>query len=258
VSSFRAPDGVEIVYERWGDGDGSPAAPPVVLHHGFAADSEKNWVDTGVVRALVAAGRAVVTLDARGHGRSGKPHDPALYGEATMARDLSLLVDEIGVDRVDLVGYSMGGIVALLAATRERRIRRLVVGGIGAGVVELGGLDTRALPTRLVAEALRTGDPATIVDPMAAAFRAFAESTGADRWALAAQAEAVHAAPIPLERITVPTLVLAGDDDPLAVRPDVLADAVAGAELRLVPGDHLMAVVEPTFAPTIVAFLAEP
>jgi pimeloyl-ACP methyl ester carboxylesterase len=175
-----------------------------------------------------------------------------------MARDLSLLVDELGVDRVDLVGYSMGGIVALLAAASERRIRRLVVGGIGAGVVELGGLDTRALPTRLVAEALRIGDPATIVDPMAAAFRAFAESTGADRWALAAQAEAVHAAPIPLERITVPTLVLAGDDDPLAARPEVLADAVAGAQLRLVPGDHLMAVVEPTFAPTIVAFLAEP
>jgi pimeloyl-ACP methyl ester carboxylesterase len=93
---------------------------------------------------------------------------------------------------------------------------------------------------------------------MAAAFRAFAESTGADRLALAAQADAVHAGPIPLDRITVPTLVLVGDDDPLAVRPQVLADAVAGARLHVVPGDHLMAVVDPAFAPTIVAFLAEP
>src|ERR1039458_3796179 len=62
--------------------------PAVILAHGFAADHRINWVVPGVVDALVAAGRRVLAPDARGHGRSAKPHDPAApAGEAT-ARDL--------------------------------------------------------------------------------------------------------------------------------------------------------------------------
>ncbi|HEY1738911.1 MAG TPA: alpha/beta fold hydrolase, partial [Acidimicrobiia bacterium] len=75
-------DGLRIAYDVWGDaGD----QPPVVLHHGFAADAFVNWVRPGLVDALVGAGHHVVTLDARGHGRSEKPHDPARYGHGRMA-----------------------------------------------------------------------------------------------------------------------------------------------------------------------------
>ncbi|BCJ40853.1 alpha/beta hydrolase [Actinoplanes ianthinogenes] len=253
MTTFRSGDGVEIYYERW---ERESALPPVLLHHGFIADGRTNWVLPGVVAALTDAGRRVVTIDARGHGRSGKPHDPALYGESRMAGDVIELLDLLGITKVDLVGYSMGAIVALLTATRDTRVRRLVVGGVGAGVVEVGGLDTRVIGGEPLLHALRAEDPATVTDPAAAGFRAFVEAVGGDRLALAAQATAVHAAPIPLDTITVPTLVIAGDADPLATRPAVLADAIPGAVLRTVPGDHMTALRDPGFIPALTGFLA--
>jgi len=253
VNRFAAHDGIQIAYGAWGtDSD----RPPVILHHGFMADSHLNWVVPGVVDALVTAGRRVFALDARGHGRSDKPRDPAAYGESAMARDLMRFADEVGARRYDLVGYSMGAIVALIAASRDPRVRRLVVGGVGAGVVELGGVDTRALPTRELVAALETDDPSSIGDPGAARFRSFADAVGADREALAAHARVVHASPIELDRIAAPTLVLAGKDDDLAARPEVLVDAVPGAILQSLSGDHLTAIADPDFAAAIVAFLA--
>ena len=252
MKQFIADDGVEIVYDEWG---GPSDRPPVVLHHGFVADSNLNWVLPGVVAGLVDAGRHVVTVDARGHGRSGKPDDPARYGEARMSRDLRMLFDIIGAPEFDLVGYSMGAIVSLITATDEPRLRRLAVGGVGAGVVELGGVDTRVLDNAKLVAAFLADDPAAITDQETAGFRAFADMIGGDRRALAAHAQVVHAEPIALDRITVPTLVLAGDADPLAARPQVLADAIPGARLEVLSGDHTGAVGDPRFIPTLVEFL---
>ena len=103
---------------------------------------------------------------------------------------------------------------------------------------------------------LLTEDPTAISSPEVGLFRAFADAVGADRRALAAQAAAVHSRPIDTAAIKVPTLVLAGDADPLAVRPQVLADAIPGAKLAVVPGDHLTAVTNPAFASAVVSFLA--
>ena len=249
----RQADGIEVAVHRWGaPGD----LPPVVLQHGFAADSFLNWQYTGVLRGLLDAGREVVAVDARGHGQSDKPHDPARYGERAMAADLRAVADRLEFDEYDLAGYSMGGIVALLVATTDPRVRRLVVGGIGAGVVEVGGVDTRTLPTAALVAALEADDPASVTDPTAVAFRRLADGVGADRQALAAHARVVHAEPIALGDIGVPTLVLAGDDDPRAVRPEVLADAIPGSTLTVVPGDHLSAVAATGFITALVDFLA--
>ena len=254
TSRVRGRDGVEVAVHRWG----TPGErPPVVLQHGFAADSIRNWEASGVVAALLADGREVVAVDARGHGASDKPHDPERYGERAMAGDLSAVADVLDLDRFDLAGYSMGGIVSLVLAGTDQRVRRLVVGGIGAGVVERGGLDTRAVRSTALAAALVTDDPASITDPTAAAFRAFADSTGADRLALAAHVRAIKAEPLPLGEIAAPTLVVAGDADPLAVRPQVLADAISGARLVTVPGDHLGAVRTPEFTAALVGFLGD-
>ncbi len=253
-SRVRCRDGIEVAVHRWGvPGD----RPPVVLQHGFAADSVRNWQVSGVVPALLADGREVVAVDARGHGASDKPHDPARYGERAMAADLASVADALGLESFDLAGYSMGGIVSLVLAGTDRRVRRLVVGGIGAGVVELGGVDTRTVGRSALVAALEADDPAAVRDPVAAAFRAFADSTGADRLALAAQARAIHAEALPLGEITAPTLVVAGVDDALAARPQVLADAIAGARLVTVPGDHLGAVFSPAFAGALVGFLGD-
>lgn len=253
MPSFTAADGVEIVYQTWGEPAGEP---PVVLHHGFVADANLNWVGPGVVAALADAGRWVVAPDARGHGASGKPHDPAAYGEGAMARDLGTLFDVLGAEAVDLAGYSMGAIVSLLAATTDARIRRLVVGGVGCGVVEVGGVDTRVIEPGSMVAALEADDPGTITDPGAAGFRLFADAVGADRRALAAQARSIRVAPLALDRITAPTLVLAGDQDPLAARPEVLAGAIPGARVALLSGDHFGAVTDPRFAGLTADFLA--
>lgn len=128
--------------------------------------------------------------------------------------------------------------------------------GVVAALAELGGVDRRTLDRDALAVALRAADPSTITHPGAKVFRRFAESTGADLLALAAQAERVHRSPIALGSIRVPTRLVVGDADPLATRPEVLVAAISGAELVVVPGDHLGAVGAPEFAPAIVEFLA--
>ena len=173
-----------------------------------------------------------------------------------MARDVSALIDHLGVPAIDLVGYSMGAIVSLICASQEPRVRRLVTGGVGEGVVATGGVDTRHVPNAAIVEALLAEDPSTISHPAAVPFRLFADAIGADRKALAAQASVVHAQPIPLDRITAPTLVTAGHDDPLAVRPEALAAAIPGATPLVVKGDHRAAVADPAFARAIADFLA--
>ena len=94
VKSFITWDDLEIVYQEWGEVQ-TGELPPVVLHHGFVADANANFLATGVIDALTTAGRRVIAPDARGHGRSERPHDPDRYGEDRMARDLAVLLDTI-------------------------------------------------------------------------------------------------------------------------------------------------------------------
>jgi pimeloyl-ACP methyl ester carboxylesterase len=160
------------------------------------------------------------------------------------------------VGEIDLVGYSMGAVVSLLFAAGDARVRRLVVGGVGSGIVECGGVDRRALSNDSIIAALSTDDPETLEVAGARAFRSLADTLGCDRQALVAQARSIHRGGIELQRISAPTLVLAGDDDPLAIRPQLLADALPDATLRLLSGDHMHALGDPRFATSIVEFLA--
>ncbi len=251
-ATFSTDDGLTLSYETWGP-DGGPG--PVVLCHGFAVDSRVNWVAPGISERLAGAGLQVVGLDARGHGRSDKPHDEARYGEERMAADVSALLDHLGAGRAAVVGYSMGAVVACLAAIADRRVAAVVLGGVGAGLVELGGLDTGAVSTTDVAEALVSDDPAVTSRPEVAGFRMLADFIRADRVALAAVARATRSGPLDLGAVTVPTLVVAGTEDPLAARPEVLASAIDGAVLVPVPGDHLGAVGQPAFADALVSFV---
>ncbi len=247
-------DGVSVAVHRWGvPGD----LPPVYLQHGFVADTRLNWVGTGTVGVLLAAGREVVGVDARGHGRSDKPHDPAAYGERRMADDLRRVADALGHDAFDLAGYSMGATVAMLVAATDRRVRRLVVGGAGAAFVERDGAERHAALMARLAAALEAADVTEVRDPATVLFRRVADALGADRCALAAHARAVHARDPDLAAVTAPTLVLAGDADALAVRPKALAAAIPGARVALVPGDHSTALRAPAFAAALTGFLGE-
>lgn len=225
----------------------------MLLLHGFASDAKGNGGGPGVIRALVAAGRRVVAPDARGHGASGKPHDPAAYADGAMVKDAKALLDHLGVEPVDLAGYSMGAMVSAHLATDEPRIRRMVLGGMGGALVQ----GRRPGATTAIADALEADDPSTVADPTARGFRAFADSTGADRLALAAVQRSSQLRERPdLSRISAPTLVLVGDGDDLVGPPQPLAGAISGATVRIVAGDHLTAVADPAFPAAIVAFLS--
>jgi hypothetical protein len=88
--------GVPIHYEIAGEG------PPIVLVHGFMS-SMNSWVQTGWVEFLVARGRSVVRMDVRGHGKSGKPHDPTAYENSRMPDDVLAVMDALRLNVVHFV-----------------------------------------------------------------------------------------------------------------------------------------------------------
>jgi pimeloyl-ACP methyl ester carboxylesterase len=245
MERFTSFDDTEIAYLNRGSG------PFVFLLHGFAADHRVNWVQPGVVDALVAAGRHVIAPDARGHGQSAKPHDPAAYGGDSMVRDAQALMDHLGVEAVDVVGYSMGSLTSARLVPLEPRARSLVLGGVGGRL----GAQRRTESAGAVAEALEADDISTVTDPVARAFRRFADQTGADRLALAAIQRSPVGEKAALADISVPTLVLTGDKDVLVGPPDELAAKIPGAVWKVISGDHLSAVGDPAFPASIVEFI---
>jgi pimeloyl-ACP methyl ester carboxylesterase len=245
VAILTSFDGVPISYRVAGSG------PAVLLMHGFGADAERNWVRPGIFAALVDSGRRVLAYDARGHGKSGKPHDPEAYGRGAMGRDAQALLDHFGVESVDVVGYSMGSIIATGLVPREPRTRSLVLAGVG------GRLLTRPLDRARIAAALAAGPGDESADPTARAFRVFAERSGNDLDALAAlQRSPRYGVTDKLKAIHVPTLVVAGGKDRVAGNPEPLAAEIDGAIAQVVPGDHLSAVGRPELTSAIVDFLA--
>jgi pimeloyl-ACP methyl ester carboxylesterase len=252
MDSFEGTGGLRIAYREWaGDTD----RPAVVLHHGFAADTAANWEAPGVIDALTSTGRRVISIDARGHGRSDKPHDPAAYDSPAMVDDLRRLFDHCSLDAVHLVGYSMGGFVALETATRDDRLTSLVLGGIGAGALADPDVEGTGPPIDrdAVAAALVADDPSTA--PAAGrGFRMLADATGADRFALAAVLRARTHRPGDVSGIDCPVLVVTGDDDPLTAGVDRLAAALPTSRLVTLAGDHLSVVANSEFRACIAAF----
>jgi 3-oxoadipate enol-lactonase len=232
---------VEVSYTEEGPRD----APVVVLSNSLGA-TRAMWDPQ--VPALAERFR-VVTYDTRGHGSSPAPAGP--YTLDDLVDDVLALLDRLGVQRAHVAGLSLGGMTAMRLAAREPgRVRRIAALCTSAKTEPQGFLDRAA--------AARSGGTAPLAaavvsrwltPPFAAAHpdlvaRLEAMVAGADDEGYASCAEVVAHLDLreDLGRITAPTLVVSGAEDP-ALPPDhqrAIAEGIPGAELLSVsPGAHL-------------------
>ena len=113
---------MRIYYEVAGDG------PALVLIHGADGGGGEVWHSNGYVEAF-SSHFTTLTLDIRGYGRSSAPETLAEISMASRVRDVTMVLDHLGVERASVFGFSMGGRVAVaFAMERPERVRCLVVG----------------------------------------------------------------------------------------------------------------------------------
>jgi pimeloyl-ACP methyl ester carboxylesterase len=106
---FFDSSGVRLRYVEEGSG------PAIVLMHGYTGTLDRHFIANGVF-ANLAKDHRVIAFDLRGHGKSGKPHDAAAYGEA-MVDDVVRLLDQLKIPRAHVIGYSLGAMIAGRLAT---------------------------------------------------------------------------------------------------------------------------------------------
>ncbi|HEX7007932.1 MAG TPA: alpha/beta fold hydrolase [Alphaproteobacteria bacterium] len=236
-------DSVEISYRVAGEG------APLVLLHGFG-DSSESWSEYGFVAPLREAGRQLVMIDARGHGRSGRPHDPSAYAPYARAADVVAVLDALRLPRADVLGYSMGGWTGYCVAKFfPERLRSLIAGGTqpyGQSLepyrrIMACGLDSWADVIEEMAD--RPVPRRRILANDIAALRAVVAD---DRPNIAAS----------VARSGVPMLLYAGGDDPLH---DLIRrfSREAGADFLSLPGrNHVQTLLAAeAVVPAAVAFL---
>lgn len=247
MKSFDS-DGVRIAYMDEGEGD------PVLLIHGFASNVTANWIDPQWVRTLTKAGRRVIAYDNRGHGQSDKFYEPDRYGAPEMAEDARRLLDHLGIERADVLGYSMGArIAAFLTFAHPERVRSVVFGGLGIHMVR-GMVGSGPLAKAL--EAPRLED---VTNDTARSFRLFAEQTKSDLKALAAcmRGPRQKVPPEKLGEISVPVLVAVGSKDVIGGSGAALAELIPGAQFLEITGrDHMKAVGDSKLKQGVLDFLA--
>lgn len=240
-------DGADLAVHRMGN----RAGRPVLLLHGLFSSAQMNWIKFGHAAKLAAAGLDVIMPDLRAHGQSAKPHDPAAYPEDVLLRDLFALVDALGLDDFDLVGFSLGARTSARGVIAGLAPRRLVLAGMG--LQGLAGWERRA---DFFIDAIDRFDDVKHGDP---AFMAvsFMKTMKMDRVAARLLLQSVgDTTPDQLAAITMPTLVLCGDQDADNGSAPELARVLPDAELAIVPGTHMSSVAEGALGDELVRFLA--
>jgi poly(3-hydroxyalkanoate) depolymerase len=244
------------------------AGPPLLLLTGIGASLE---LSAPLESALNSDGVQTLALDAPGTGESSRYRRPRRM--PGIARTLERTLDELGYDRLDVLGVSFGGILAQqLAHQAPQRVRRLVLAATGAGVPGLGGVpgSPRALLTlatprrykspdyyRRVAGALYGGQAR--LDPDALLHGSIARFTEAPslRGYLAKLYAISFWTGLPwLWRLPQQTLVLAGDDDPIVpvINGRILARVIPNARLEVIHGGgHLFLLERPAELGALIA-----
>ena len=115
AGSYASVNGLEMYYEIHGTGR------PLILLHGGVGAIEM----FGEVLGLLAEGRQVVAVDLQAHGRTADIDRPLSF--ESMADDIAALIEHLGFERADVMGYSLGGGVALQTAIRHPEVVRMLV-----------------------------------------------------------------------------------------------------------------------------------
>lgn len=261
-------NGVNIRYVTEGEGEA------VVFVHGWMSDSGMWGRGASGATRLDTSGMAgfrLIALDCRGHGKSGKPHDPAKYA-AEMAADVVRLLDHLQIKQAHLVGYSMGAfIVGKVAATRPERVLSVVYGGQAPLLGAAGASGSSEVETfaKAVDEGKGLGAYILAVTPSdkpkptpgQADVYARIMFAGKDVKAFAAAGRSfkeLAATVKEFQRCKAPALFIYGENESVSVkdRVAVARKALAKGEVKVVAGgDHMTTLAKPEFGLAIVGFL---
>jgi pimeloyl-ACP methyl ester carboxylesterase len=192
-------NGLEMYYETHGEGQ-----PLVLLHGAFSAIG----TSFGALLPGLAEGRRVVAFELQGHGHTADIDRPLSQG--SMAEDVVAAIEHLELGPVDLLGYSMGGFVALLVAIRNPEVvRKLVVMSAGYTLegVHPGLMDGLGEMTPEMMHGSQFHDEYLRIAPRPEDFdRLFAKKAEMDRRTEDLSADDIRA-------IAAPTLVMIGDSD---------------------------------------------
>lgn len=241
---FRAADGIDLAWREMGEGR------PLVLIHGYFSNAFTNWIRYGHAALIADAGFRVIMPDLRGHGDSGKPHDPAAYPRDILAEDGFALIAHLGLTDYDLAGYSLGGRTSVRMLAKGAAPRRAVLCGMGLdGILHTAGRGDyfRHVLTNLGGFERGSGEWMT---------EAFLKTTKGDPIALLNILETfVDTTREELAAIDRPVLVVTGVEDDDNGSGEALAAAIPGARFQPVPGNHMSAVLKPELGQAIRDFL---
>ncbi|MBS3928698.1 MAG: alpha/beta fold hydrolase [Sphingomonadales bacterium] len=223
---------------------------PVVMLHGLFSNAEMNWVKWGHAQLFADAGFECLMPDLRAHGQSDAPHDPAAYPDDVLAKDLAALVAYLGLTDYDLCGFSLGARTSVRGVIAGLTPRKLVLGGMGleglAGWTGRGAFFIDAIDRF---DAVKHGDPAF---PAVSFMKTMQVDRVAARLLLQTFADTP---PEALAAITMPTLIVNGDQDRDNGDPAALTARLPNAVQAVVPGTHMSCVTKPDLGLAIRDFL---
>ena len=236
--------GARLAVHRIGSGR------PLVLLHGLFSSAAMNWIKFGHSACLAEAGFEVIMPDLRAHGQSEAPHDPAAYPPDVLAKDLAALVDALGLDDYDLGGFSLGSRTAVRGVIGGLKPARLILGGMG-----LDGLAGWGRRREFFTDAIDRFDEVKQGDKHYFAVQ-FMKSTKVDRVAARlVLGSNLDTQPEALAALTMPTLVVCGEQDQDNGSAEKLATVLADATLRIIPGTHMSSVTFPDLGIAMRDFL---
>jgi 3-oxoadipate enol-lactonase/4-carboxymuconolactone decarboxylase len=230
--------------------DGPPGATPIMMLHSLGTNASV-WESQA---AALSSSFRIIRPDMRGHGLT--TCTPGPYSMAQLAADVAGVMDALGVAKAHVAGISIGGMIAqALAAADPARVASLLLVDTAMAIPPADSWTARAATVRaegigVIADAVmaRWVTPGFMAAPEAAGLRAMLERTPAEGYAAAAEAIAAADLTASTLALSVPALVVVGDQD-LATpvtSADALHRAITGSSLVIIEGGaHIPTVEKP-------------